>query len=49
MKHVKALSKLSPKKAFSLDGKSGKVSKTECDSILKTPEEKEEKKGSNQS
>lgn len=44
MKHIKALSKMDPKAAFSLSGKDGK---TACDTILKSPEEKEEKKGSN--
>ncbi|NUM54611.1 MAG: hypothetical protein HUU46_13275 [Candidatus Hydrogenedentes bacterium] len=46
MKHIKALSKVNPKTAFSLPSfdKSGKP----CDTILKTPEEKDEKKNNNQ-
>jgi len=38
MKHIKALTKVDPRMAAL--GTSGK-----CDTILKTPEEKEEKKG----
>jgi len=41
MKHIKAMSKTNPKAALS--GLS-KGSKTPCDSILKTPDEKEAKK-----
>lgn len=46
MKHIKALSKMDPKAAFSLPSK---PVKTACDTILKTPEEKEEKKGTEES
>jgi hypothetical protein len=46
MKHIKALSKLDPKMAFSLDFlKGGK--KSECDTLLKTPDEKAESKNDN--
>lgn len=43
MKHVKALSKVNPKAAFSLPTLN-KAAKTPCDTILKTPDEKEAKK-----
>lgn len=46
MKHIKAMSKVNPKAAVSI---SSKVAKTPCDSILKTPEEKDAKKGSSES
>ncbi|MDZ4859796.1 MAG: hypothetical protein SGI88_12515 [Candidatus Hydrogenedentes bacterium] len=46
MKHIKALSKMDPKAAFSLPSK---PVKTACDTFLKTPEEKDEKKGSEES
>jgi len=42
MKHIKALSKENPKAAFSLPEKGAKSSV--CDTFLKTPEEKDEKK-----
>lgn len=43
MKHIRALSKLEPKMAFSLASlKGGK--KSECDTFLKTPDEKAESK-----
>ena len=45
MKHIKALSKSNPVAAFSLPTKS-KGSKSVCDTFLKTPEEKDEKKNS---
>lgn len=41
MKHIKALSKENPKAAFTLPEKG---SKSVCDTFLKTPEEKDEKK-----
>ena len=46
MKHIKALSKMDPMSVFSLPSK---PVKTACDTILKTPEEKDEKKGSEES
>ncbi len=42
MKHIKALSKENPKAAFSLPEKGAKSSV--CDTFLKTPDEKDEKK-----
>lgn len=42
MKHIKALSKENPKAAFSLPTKGAKS--TPCDTFLKTPDEKSEKK-----
>ncbi len=44
MKHIKALSKTNPKAATSSWTKVPKVSKSVCDTFLKTPEEKDEKK-----
>lgn len=42
MKHIKALSKMNPKAAASLPTKGSKSSV--CDTFLKTPDEKDEKK-----
>lgn len=49
MKHIKALSKANPKLAFSLPSFSFSKSGKPCDTILKDPDEIDEKKGGNES